>query len=137
MAEDFDNGPSGIIASPAWQFIRPVPPGKFLRLSFQFNAAWENMIWICNANTRELLQNRGNYFRSRDDFVTDIGRISAVGLVAYHKLISPEASDAGDYPWRQSPMAVIRDDGVVAVVGFNDEGGPGFNQAVCVVSTVS
>jgi hypothetical protein len=42
MAEDFDHGPSGISANPAWLFVVPVPKDCFLRLSFQFNALWEN-----------------------------------------------------------------------------------------------
>jgi len=138
MAEDFDNGPSGIVAKPDWRYIAPIPQGTFLRLSFQFNALWENMIWICNANTHEKLADRGNYSRSRDQFVTDentqFSPNFAIGLVAYHKLVSPDVG-AG-YPWRQSPMAILQDDGKTTVIGFNDEGGPGFNQAICAITRV-
>ena len=59
-------------------------------------------------------------------------------------MVSPDGSDTGGYPWRQSPMSIgnghrlredAENDGLV-VVGFNDEGGPGFNQAVCVIKVV-
>jgi hypothetical protein len=139
MAEDFDNGPSGIIANPGWRYITPVPRGMYLLLSFQFNAAWENMIWVCNSNTHEQLSVRGNYFRSRDLFATDVNSQFSpsfgLGLVAYHKLVSPDAG--ADKPWRQSPMAILHDDGKTTIIGFNDEGGPGFNQAVCSITRVT
>ena len=138
MSEDLDNGPGGIVANRDWQFIRQVPGQHAIRLSFTFNAAWENMIWICNGNTRERLDTRGNYFRSREDFVTDIGRMELIGLVAYHKTVSPDAGDAGDHPWIQSPMKILFDNGVDATAGWTDGGDPDpntdFRQAVCTVS---
>ena len=41
MAEHWNNGPSGILANPAWRFQKWVPQNDYLRLSFAFNAAWE------------------------------------------------------------------------------------------------
>jgi len=49
MAEHWNNGPSGILANPAWRFQKWVPQYDYLRLSFAFNAAWENMIWVCRS----------------------------------------------------------------------------------------
>ena len=43
-----------------------------------------------NVNTAERLQVKGNYFRDRGDFTTDINRDGdpnfIIGVVAYHKL---------------------------------------------------
>jgi hypothetical protein len=135
MSEDFDHGPNGIIAYPGWRYVRHCPPDAFLKLSFSFDALWSNMIWVCNANTREVLVSR---FASNqnEDFVTDIHSLSDIGLVAYHKLVSDGVDHPERFPFRQSPMAILYNDGRVITVGFNDEGGPGFRQAVCTIAEV-
>jgi hypothetical protein len=105
---------------------RPSTQGRFLRLNFVFNALWENMVWICSAQTGERLVVKGNYNRDREEWVSEINNTDleyGFGIVAYHKHISPDASDAGDYPWIQSRMTFMghfTNGPEIDVIGFND-----------------
>jgi hypothetical protein len=128
MSEDLNTGPGGILADPSSIFIINVEPKEYIRLSFVFHALWENMVWLCSAETGEILAVKGNYSRDNTVLVSEInntdGRIR-YGVVAYHKHTSPDDPDAGDREWIQSRMSHMghfsektppeRD-----VLGFND-----------------
>jgi hypothetical protein len=134
MSEDLTHGPSGINPNDDWIAKVYVPRGRFIRMTFNFNAAWENMLWVCSGSTGERLAVRGNYFRETEEWVTPIDRGNDIwyAVVGYHKLTSPDDGNAGGYPWRQSPMRFL---GRSAhpdqdVYGFNDEGGNSYENSV-------
>jgi hypothetical protein len=147
MAETLDFGPDGNTANPQWVYWISCPPRHFISLNFQFHALWSNMIWICSGVTHEKLEVRNNN-GNEGEFVSGINATNNVtfplAIVAYHKLVSWTVDHPERFPWRQSPMAVLRWDVFpnpswghsFAQVGFSDEGGPGFNQAVCNVLRV-
>jgi hypothetical protein len=146
MAEDLDIGPGGIVANSDWKYFASCPSGYFLYCNFTFNALWSNMIWICNGVTHEKLDDRNN--NGKDGiYVTDVNTLGTttfpLAFVAYHKLVSWGVDHPERFPWRQSPMAVLEartqegvDGHIYARLGFNDEGGRDWDNAVCIVTRV-
>jgi hypothetical protein len=86
LAEDCWNGPSGINSQPQWMAHVTVPRGRYVEMQFTFNAAWENMVFVCT--------------------------------------------------WRQSPMKTLFQQGNVQRIGFNDGGGPNFDNALVTIHKV-
>jgi len=104
-------------------------------MNFVFNALWENMVWICDANTSQRRVVKGNYHREQSEFFApenNSGGDIWLGIVAYHKHISPDASDAGSYPWIQSRMGILANNIIVNpnssydIIGFNDNDIPNY-----------
>lgn len=135
--EDCFNGPVPVEGTHRGQIN--VPQGHAVRLTFNFNAAWENMVFVCDALTGHRLLVKGNYSRDREDWVSPIDNTRSLTyyVVAFHKTVSPEASDAGDHPWIQSPMKVGdrvivegKSGAYVDSYGFNDGGGQRWDNAL-------
>jgi hypothetical protein len=138
FAEDCLNGPSGINSNLQWVAHVTVPKGRYVELQFNFNAAWENMIFVCTEQTGERIAVKGNYSRDREKFVSPIDRDRDIRytIVGFHKKTSPDDSNAGHYPWRQSAMRILTQQSSLERIGFNDEGGPGFDNAVVTIHKV-
>jgi hypothetical protein len=138
LAEDCLNGPSGINSNVQWIAHVTVPKGRYVELQFNFNAAWENMVFVCTAQTGERIAVKGNYFRDREKFVSPIDRDRDIRytIAAFHKKTSPDDHNAPNYPWRQSAMRVLLRQRSLERIGFNDEGGPGFENAVVTIHKV-
>jgi len=138
FAEDCWNGPSGINSQPQWVAHITVPKGRYVEMQFTFNAAWENMVFVCTEQTGERIAVKGNYFRDREKFVSPIDRDRDIKylVVAFHKDTSPDDHNAPNHPWRQSPMKItfLRDG--LQRIGFNDGGGPNFDNALVTVHRV-
>ncbi len=139
QAEDCWNGPGGIGSRLDSTANIDAPQGGSVTLNFSFNAAWENMVFVCDAATHQLLTTKGNYSRDRSDWTSpNNGRAATYVIAAFHKKISPDAGDAGSYPWRQSAMHDLTPDPLKQrqqqQFGFNDEGGLRFDNALVTVN---
>lgn len=136
--EDCFNGPATINEAQRAQIN--VPQGHAVRLTFDFNAAWENIVYVCDALTGELILKRGNYRHSRKDWVSPIdnSRSLAYFIVAFHKMVPMNDPSAFKKPWIQSALtlkdkrfAVQGNSGASVVLnGFNDGGGSRSDNAV-------
>lgn len=135
--EDCSNGP--VPVNGAFRGQISVPKGQAVRLTFTFNAAWENMVFVCDALTGYRILVKGNYSRDREDWLSPIDntRSLAYYVVTFHKTVSPDAGDAGSHPWLQSPMKLGdrvyvegRSGAYVDSYGFNDSGGDRWDNAL-------
>ncbi|HZQ52313.1 MAG TPA: hypothetical protein VFB14_08960 [Bryobacteraceae bacterium] len=135
--EDCFNGP--VPVNGAYRGQITVPQGQAVRLTFTFNAQWENMVFVCDALTGHRILVKGNYSRDREDWLSPIDntRSLAYYVVTFHKTVSPDAGDAGSHPWLQSPMkkgdrVTVEGQGGAYVdsYGFNDSGGDRWDNAL-------
>lgn len=136
--QDCFNGPAPINAAQRAQIN--VPKGHAVRLTFDFNATWENVVYVCDALTGELLLERGNYRHSQEDWISpiDSSRSLAYFIVAFHKMVPQNDPKAFKKPWIQSALtlrgkrfAVQGNSGASVVLnGFNDGGGDRADNAV-------
>ncbi|MDE2387834.1 MAG: hypothetical protein KGN35_01925, partial [Betaproteobacteria bacterium] len=135
--EDCFNGPVPVNGNHRGQIN--VPQGHAVRLTFNFNAAWENMVFVCDALTGQRILVKGNYSRDRGDWVSPIDHTKSLTyyVVAFHKTVSPDAGDAGSHPWIQSPMkrgerVIVEGAGGAYVdsYGFNDGGGNNWDNSL-------
>lgn len=128
MSESLWNGPSQIRPDPGGVWFIKQQPNHGLRLNFTFHALWENMVYVCNAATGDILATKGNYFRDQSDMLPDFNNTEGeiwFAVVGYHKHVSPDAGDAGEYPWHQSRLTYmgynqINDKSAYELIGFND-----------------
>jgi hypothetical protein len=135
--EDCYNGPVHVEDANRGQVV--IPPGQYVRLTFTFNASWENQVFICDALTGRRMMVKGNWFRDRTDWTSPVDNTRSIAyyVVAFHKMRSPNARDAGSYPWISSPMKRLartnvegRSGAYVDTFGFNDGGGTGWDNAM-------
>ena len=139
-------GPSNIYATNDWTASVTVPKGQTVRLTFAFNALWENMLFICAVPNQAAIALKGNYSRNRSDFVSFgyPGDDHTFVIVGFHKKTSPDDRNAPRYQWRQSPMKILKMNvgeepegsrlaSVYSQFGFNDEGGDSYTNAVVTV----
>jgi hypothetical protein len=135
--EDCYNGPVHVNDANRGQIV--IPRGNYVRLTFTFNAAWENMVFVCDALTGRRMMVKGNYFRDGADWTSPVDNTGSIAyyVVAFHKMRSPNARDAGQYPWINSPMKRLPRNPVegqsgayVDTFGFNDGGGNAWDNAM-------
>jgi hypothetical protein len=127
-----------------WSFDVVVPPGHFVRMRFGFNAVWSNVVWVYDAESKELFESRDNngHGNEFDSPVNVSGRPLVYGIVGWHKTVSWTVDHPERFPWRQSQMKVLEQiparPGVSAqdTVGFNDEGGDRWDNAFAVVTYI-
>jgi hypothetical protein len=111
-----------------------VPPTQRILLRFSFSAWWENAILLYSKQTLQLLAERGNYNRSRDDYITDnSGSDEPLELLvtAWHKKSPPKASAS----WHQSKRFKLSEGDHILIIGFNDDGQNHFYENAVVTST--
>lgn len=139
--EDCFNGP--VPVNGAYRGQINVPQGQAVRLTFNFYAQWEEMVFVCDALTGHRILVKGNYQnktgRDSADWVSPIDNTRSLTyyVVAFHKTVSPDAGDAGDHPWIQSPMkrgdrmpVEGSSNAYVDSYGFNDSGGDRWDNAL-------
>lgn len=111
-----------------------VRPGGRLRFRFSFEAYHENATLIYTEDTLEKVAERGNYFRSDDDWELQNNSGADAGFVitGWHKN-SPPSSEY--VPWYQSRIKVFVQSDKVVSVGFEDiPTDADFNDAVVTVN---
>jgi hypothetical protein len=109
-----------------------VPALTRARLSFEFQAYWENALIAYRPGSTEKVFERGNYARSRDAWEYSNPSNTPVTLLlsSWHKHGPPD----GGKPWEEGPGKVITrfgDGGFVA--GFEDGADGDYNDGVAVV----
>lgn len=136
--EDCFHGP--VPVNPAYRAQINIPKGHAARLTFTYNALWQNMIFVCDALTGERLAVRGNSRNAEhEDWLSPIDNTRSLTyyVVAFHKTASEDSSDIGSRAWYNSSMKLAPREIVqgtsgayVDGVGFNDGGGDGWDNAV-------
>lgn len=142
--EDCFNGP--VTVDGAQRGEVSVAPGHAVRMTFTFNALYENQVFICDALTGEKVATRGNYNRLRDDWVSPIDntRSLAYYIVAFHKTVRQTSPEAFRKPWIQSALKTDArqvdvpglSEAKAQTFGFSDGGGPGWDNAVVTAYTI-
>jgi hypothetical protein len=136
--DDCFNGP-GVTVDGAQRGQISVPPGQAVRLTFNFNAAWENIVYVCDALTGHRIEEKGNYRHNREDWVSPIDNTRSLTyfVVGFHKTVPQNDANAFRRPWLQSKLkrgetvAVEGQSGAYVVpYGFNDGGGNGWDNAL-------
>jgi hypothetical protein len=136
--EDCFNGPNGPFDG-AQRANITVPAGHAVRLTFNFNAAWETQVYVCDALTGHRILEKGNYRHNREDWLSPIDDTKTLSyfIVAMHKNVPETDENAFRRPWIQSLLKqgvrepVAGEAGsYVDSYGFNDGGGKRWDNAL-------
>lgn len=114
-------------------FAVTVPHRALLRLSFAFDAVWENAICIYREDRGDAkIVEKGNYGRDRGDWalINNEGRPITFVVTGWHKRSRPNANE----PWFQSLGKVLRGTAQQPqLIGFEDNVDNDYNDSQCVV----
>lgn len=118
-----------LVLNQIWAKVVKVPANKVARVTFSFNAWYENAILIYDEETNQLLAERGNGpYRHAQDWASDISpNVKGYIVTGWHK----NGPANHRLPWIQSPNRVFIDSSHYVQIGFEDAEQDDFDDGLC------
>ncbi|MFM2002261.1 MAG: hypothetical protein RI963_1687 [Planctomycetota bacterium] len=118
-----------LVLNRIWAKVIKVPANKVARVTFSFNAWYENAIIIYDEETNQLLAERGNgAYRHAQDWASDISpNVKGYIVTGWHK----NGPANHRLPWIQSPNRIFIDTSHYVQIGFEDAGQDDYDDGLC------